>query len=136
MYFFFFSSRRRHTRSLRDWSSDVCSSDLDRDRAVSLSRTRATCLFTVFGLIDSRSAITRLEIPVISSARTSHSRAERPASRDLVDAQRGTSVSWGRRRAGGSASVANAIASAMLIAPPLVSAAATAAAGSRRRQRI
>src|SRR6266576_5426591 len=26
--FFFFSSRRRHTRSLRDWSSDVCSSDL------------------------------------------------------------------------------------------------------------
>src|SRR5690349_24700663 len=26
--FFFFSSRRRHTRSLRDWSSDVWSSDL------------------------------------------------------------------------------------------------------------
>src|SRR5207249_9137747 len=26
---FFFSSRRRHTRSKRDWSSDVCSSDLD-----------------------------------------------------------------------------------------------------------
>src|SRR5438067_8744422 len=26
--FFFFSSRRRHTRSKRDWSSDVCSSDL------------------------------------------------------------------------------------------------------------
>src|SRR5439155_1794449 len=27
-YFFFFSSRRRHTRWPRDWSSDVCSSDL------------------------------------------------------------------------------------------------------------
>src|SRR6266496_5744059 len=27
-FFFFFSSRRRHTRFLRDWSSDVCSSDL------------------------------------------------------------------------------------------------------------
>src|SRR5438034_223967 len=27
---FFFSSRRRHTRSLCDWSSDVCSSDLRR----------------------------------------------------------------------------------------------------------
>src|SRR5206468_6706539 len=26
---FFFSSRRRHTRSDRDWSSDVCSSDLE-----------------------------------------------------------------------------------------------------------
>src|SRR5690606_35422277 len=29
--FFFFSSRRRHTRFSRDWSSDVCSSDLLRD---------------------------------------------------------------------------------------------------------
>src|SRR6266498_450305 len=28
MFFFFFSSRRRHTRCGRDWSSDVCSSDL------------------------------------------------------------------------------------------------------------
>src|SRR5438034_4659190 len=27
-FLFFFSSRRRHTRSLCDWSSDVCSSDL------------------------------------------------------------------------------------------------------------
>src|SRR5215203_6763209 len=29
MIFFFFSSRRRHTRYWRDWSSDVCSSDLE-----------------------------------------------------------------------------------------------------------
>src|SRR5207247_4435629 len=39
---FFFSSRRRHTRSTRDWSSDVCSSDLrvrgDADRVVELYR--------------------------------------------------------------------------------------------------
>src|SRR5256885_16803535 len=28
MHFFFFSSRRRHTRLQGDWSSDVCSSDL------------------------------------------------------------------------------------------------------------
>src|ERR1035438_10695684 len=27
---FFFSSRRRHTRCLSDWSSDVCSSDLEK----------------------------------------------------------------------------------------------------------
>src|SRR5687768_18110799 len=34
---FFFSSRRRHTRCSRDWSSDVCSSDLRDDaRFVSL----------------------------------------------------------------------------------------------------
>src|SRR5699024_11847606 len=29
LYCFLFSSRRRHTRSKRDWSSDVCSSDLE-----------------------------------------------------------------------------------------------------------
>src|SRR3989442_2489811 len=29
MFVFFFSSRRRHTRCGRDWSSDVCSSDLN-----------------------------------------------------------------------------------------------------------
>src|SRR5690606_40769231 len=28
---FFFSSRRRHTRFSRDWSSDVCSSDLNQN---------------------------------------------------------------------------------------------------------
>src|SRR5690606_39363865 len=33
-FLFFFSSRRRHTRFSRDWSSDVCSSDLVDDRAV------------------------------------------------------------------------------------------------------
>src|SRR5437868_11471914 len=35
---FFFSSRRRHTRSKRDWSSDVCSSDLGLGIARSLGR--------------------------------------------------------------------------------------------------
>src|SRR5438034_4950255 len=34
---FFFSSRRRHTRSLCDWSSDVCSSDLDPHGAAMLA---------------------------------------------------------------------------------------------------
>src|SRR5699024_12392523 len=31
---FFFSSRRRHTRSKRDWSSDVCSSDLSLELVI------------------------------------------------------------------------------------------------------
>src|SRR5947209_14825328 len=31
---FFFSSRRRHTRYWRDWSSDVCSSDLGVDHVM------------------------------------------------------------------------------------------------------
>src|SRR6266704_5862255 len=33
-YYFFFSSRRRHRISKRDWSSDVCSSDLESDADV------------------------------------------------------------------------------------------------------
>src|SRR4051794_41390931 len=43
IFYFFFSSRRRHTRWTGDWSSDVCSSDLslDFDRALVLDeRTR------------------------------------------------------------------------------------------------
>src|SRR5258705_1713573 len=35
----FFSSRRRHTRCLSDWSSDVCSSDLERRRGFSRRST-------------------------------------------------------------------------------------------------
>src|SRR5260221_2425917 len=35
-YVFFFSSRRRHTISLCDWSSDVCSSDLGQKREMTV----------------------------------------------------------------------------------------------------
>src|SRR5207249_9614014 len=38
-YFFFFSSRRRHTRSKRDWSSDVCSSDLTPGALAALKKS-------------------------------------------------------------------------------------------------
>src|SRR2546429_9850771 len=40
MVFFFFSSRRRHTRCSRDWSSDVCSSDLELEKFSDLVRLR------------------------------------------------------------------------------------------------
>src|SRR2546421_8698860 len=39
-----FSSRRRHTRSDRDWSSDVCSSDLCAPRAVAMKPTEVKVL--------------------------------------------------------------------------------------------
>src|SRR5207248_7978024 len=47
---FFFSSRRRHTRSYGDWSSDVCSSDLayDADRDAAIQRAHEQ--FRWFGL--------------------------------------------------------------------------------------
>src|SRR2546422_2860659 len=53
--FFFFSSRRRHTRCSRDWSSDVCSSDLagslDVDKLDYLSRDAWMC-GVPYGVID------------------------------------------------------------------------------------
>src|SRR5439155_7242102 len=46
---FFFSSRRRHTRWPRDWSSDVCSSDLGSLLAtVSSSRLRTAAQVSIF----------------------------------------------------------------------------------------
>src|SRR5437762_8106437 len=39
--FFFFSSRRRHTRYIGDWSSDVCSSDLDASNRVVIQNVAA-----------------------------------------------------------------------------------------------
>src|SRR5207253_6152472 len=39
---FFFSSRRRHTRWPRDWSSDVCSSDLSKSREMDVLADAAT----------------------------------------------------------------------------------------------
>src|SRR5699024_11461185 len=45
--FFFFSSRRRHTRSKRDWSSDVCSSDLMTNRR-NKSRLRYLAFYHCF----------------------------------------------------------------------------------------
>src|SRR5207249_8175229 len=47
-FYFFFSSRRRHTRSKRDWSSDVCSSDLD---VVNLAQKHAACDAPVDGAL-------------------------------------------------------------------------------------
>src|SRR5690606_39599043 len=44
LFLFFFSSRRRHTRFSRDWSSDVCSSDLVEDTQARASTARCyTC---------------------------------------------------------------------------------------------
>src|SRR5690349_13541615 len=48
---FFFSSRRRHTRSLRDWSSDVCSSDL-MEIIESLEPTRRALYAGTVGYVD------------------------------------------------------------------------------------
>src|ERR1041385_6721500 len=45
-FFFFFSSRRRHTRCSRDWSSDVCSSDLGFAVLITLGLTLGTVILS------------------------------------------------------------------------------------------
>src|SRR5437762_13154420 len=64
--FFFFSSRRRHTRYIGDWSSDVCSSDLDSSN-VSLKHVVVTT--TLSGGGQSGASITvGLGVPVTDQA--------------------------------------------------------------------
>src|SRR5699024_11600634 len=46
--FFFLSSRRRHTRSKRDWSSDVCSSDLNALHSAAAGYMGAASLQSAF----------------------------------------------------------------------------------------
>src|ERR687886_1929053 len=50
--FFFFSSRRRHTRSLCDWSSDVCSSDLESASDLIYEWDIETGIVLWFGHVD------------------------------------------------------------------------------------
>src|SRR2546422_7008346 len=69
---FFFSSRRRHTRCSRDWSSDVCSSDLylqdttsfvgiDRGIVDQHVRTPKTCLQRLLQLLHAHGICDRSE---------------------------------------------------------------------------
>src|SRR5260370_5220112 len=68
--FFFFSSRRRHTRFKCDWSSDVCSSDLDLALRIASSRESLPGTFiarplrpTAFYLAASREDVKRRGMP-------------------------------------------------------------------------
>src|SRR2546427_4521348 len=70
--FFFFSSRRRHTRFDCDWSSDVCSSDLRHREAGELVRSKRKILPSV-----NRDLIVELDLL----------RTERPAESDQSLAQ-------------------------------------------------
>src|SRR5436305_3481036 len=75
VFFFFFSSRRRHTRCGRDWSSDVCSSDL---WVIITTATRGSALaiaVVLGGLVNGR------EIGKVFLQLTCRREAPRPQSR-------------------------------------------------------
>src|SRR2546427_10263314 len=61
MFCFFFSSRRRHTRFDCDWSSDVCSSDLERDGDLAAA-TSAARQAVAFDADDERALARLLEL--------------------------------------------------------------------------
>src|SRR5690606_7410126 len=78
--FFFFSSRRRHTRFSRDWSSDVCSSDLKQydleafnefydkySQSVVAEKIDGTSLSTLYGLTLNFKSIAKLYAEVVTS---------------------------------------------------------------------
>src|SRR2546422_8297549 len=71
LYFFFFSSRRRHTRCSRDWSSDVCSSDLEAPAIPATVPSRAS----------KRSRSPPRFSPNVTPATTSRERADRKSTR-------------------------------------------------------
>src|SRR6266481_7825885 len=63
--FFFFSSRRRHTRWNCDWSSDVCSSDLGRERLHWLGSAVVEAARESAGPPDAKGWVT-VEVPIES----------------------------------------------------------------------
>src|SRR5205809_2736875 len=81
-FFFFFSSRRRHTRCSRDWSSDVCSSDLDVgswDHDTRAFARSSSFLFWV-ALIAAQTMLWTLALPPLIAALRGHWREREPTS--------------------------------------------------------
>src|SRR5699024_7272376 len=74
---FLFSSRRRHTRSKRDWSSDVCSSDLPLNRHLMTTLEPGNHSFTI-------TAPTRVDAAVAHAVGISRTKAVQWIERDLV----------------------------------------------------
>src|SRR5689334_24688278 len=71
LFFFFFSSRRRHTRWNCDWSSDVCSSDLHRERNLDVLLGETERRISHHGVI--RADVVAVAIEVLELEKGEHS---------------------------------------------------------------
>src|SRR5712675_2347372 len=74
--YFFFSSRRRHTRCSRDWSSDVCSSDLLVQR-LEAGRQHRTVLGDLVLVLLGAERLERIEVVVVASPAADRQRERR-----------------------------------------------------------
>src|SRR2546430_17612871 len=81
-YFFFFSSRRRHTRFDCDWSSDVCSSDLTPGEIP--DQLRAEEFLQELSEYDKSGALPNLLIVTLNADHTNGTRPGSPTPRAMV----------------------------------------------------
>src|SRR3712207_880184 len=84
--FFFFSSRRRHTRYWRDWSSDVCSSDLEGNTTIRIKYV-ATADQADMELFSAFSSKTNLKSSGVSVERLNNLIYRTEANREKIPAQ-------------------------------------------------
>src|SRR2546422_8967244 len=78
-FFFFFSSRRRHTRCSRDWSSDVCSSDL---RLNVPARVNAVAYFRI---VEPKNAIVQIENFMVATSQISQTTLRSVLGQHMLD---------------------------------------------------
>src|SRR5215475_11370919 len=98
IFFFFFSSRRRHPRFSRDWSSDVCSSDLAADDDP-LAQRLAVVLprqVGIAGQIGRASCRERVEISVVAVSLKKKNRARSRGDEARPTARRNTTTPLSR----------------------------------------
>src|SRR2546429_4811888 len=81
LFVFFFSSRRRHTRCSRDWSSDVCSSDL-RELRVKLGQVAARSWAGTASKVDGAGKIDKADL--VEEARSEEHTSELQSRLHLV----------------------------------------------------
>src|SRR2546422_9437366 len=93
--FFFFSSRRRHTRCSRDWSSDVCSSDL-MSKQLELGKPRPQRTKIVIALGPGTSAHAVAQVGVRCAAKI----GDPPAGSSLALRAAKTAISRGHCKVG------------------------------------
>src|SRR5690625_6998714 len=62
---FFFSSRRRHTRWPRDWSSDVCSSDLGTGDVINIMITASIAVLLLKMIGDNFGSSSIIGLPIV-----------------------------------------------------------------------